>query len=224
MIRAILFVSICLVYRSGISQDFAIGEQSVTIPNGFTLDVREASDAAYFHEEWLPGTLFYPNGSTRDYDQIKFNYHDNKLEIVVGGGELNVLPSLIYGFVIRESETKGHIFLVKNKNDQPTYFELLSNGQFQLLSHSKILTEKEDVRGTPDDEIRFVKKENIIEVDEKFFIYTAGKLKPLKQSRKAIIKATGLDKAVVEEYLDTYDLVLQLRSNLATLFDHLNSL
>ena len=127
MIKALLCVFICLICQPAASQDFAINGATVIIPDGFRLHVPAESDDAYFHEEWLPGILFYPNGSTRAYDQLKFNYHDNKLEIVVEGGELNVLANLLSGFLIKESETSGHIFLVFHHKDQLAYYEVLSN-------------------------------------------------------------------------------------------------
>jgi hypothetical protein len=225
MIRSLLFVSICLICQPTASQDFAINGASVTIPNGFQLHVPAESDDAYFHEEWLPGILFYPNGSTRAYEQLKFNYHDNKLEIVIDGGVLNVLANLLSGFLIKESETHGHFFLVFDHKDQPAYYEILSNGPKLLLSHIKLLTDAGDLNGaTHIDEIRFEKQQIKIEIVEKFFVYTAGRLKPLKQNQKAIVKATGIDKTMVEEYVSKNKIDLQQRSNLADLFDFLNTI
>jgi hypothetical protein len=94
-----------------------------------------------------------------------------------------------------------------------------------LLSHIKLLTDAGDLNGaTHIDEIRFEKQQIKIEIVEKFFVYTAGRLKPLKPNQKAIVKATGIDKTMVEEYVSKNKIDLQQRSNLADLFDFLNTI
>lgn len=140
-------------------QDFAIHAQFVTIPKGFQLDVLIESNEKDLHEEWFPGTLFYPNGTTRDYEKIKFDRHINGLRIQVEAGELEVYANLLSGFIIKESESLGHVFLVLDHEGKPTYYELLSNGPFQLLSYTKLfekeitetrhLTMKSDLRNKP---------------------------------------------------------------------------
>ena len=223
MNSSLIFVPLLLTSQLCGGQDFAINNQNATLPDSFQLDVMIESNAEFLHDEWLPGTLFYPNGTTRDYEKIKFDRHINRLQIQVEAGELDVYANLLSGFLIKESETSGHMFLVLDFKGEPSYFELLSNGPFQLLSHSILREETADITSPSTDELIFEKEEEIIEVEEKLFVRIDGRIKILKPNRKSVIKLTGQDKTTVVTYIQENNLNLQLKTDLARLFNYLNS-
>jgi hypothetical protein len=223
MNKSVIIIVLLLVSNFCDGQGFAINDQNITLPDGFQLHAIMESNVQFLHDEWLPGTLLYPNGSTRDYEKIKFDLHMNNLHIQVDAGQLVVYANLLAGFVVKESKNLGHMFLVLDYQGEPAFYELLSNGAFQLLSYRWLVQEKADHSSPSTDEIRFEKKEKIIEVKEQLFVRSNGRMKFLKPNRNTVIKLTGADKEGVNEFVERSNLNLQLRSNMAALFNFINS-
>ena len=224
MNRTALLIFLLIASQLCRGQGFAINAHSVTIPDGFQLEVVMESDKKYLHEEWHPGTLFYPNGTTRDYEKIKFDRQINNLQIQVEAGKLDVYANLLSGFVIKESESIGHVFLVLDHEGKPAYYELLSNGPFQLLSYTWLFKDESLDSRPANDKIRFEKEMELIKVEEDIFVRTEGRMKVLKPNRKSVVKLTGQDKIVIGSFIKQNNLNLQLRSHMATLFNYINTL
>ena len=225
MTRPLTFLLLFLVSLSTEAQEISIRADNIILPDNISLDVRASSDKQYLHEEWLPGTFYYPNGSTREYEQIKFDRFASKLRIIVEGAELDVFPSLLSGLVIRDSENRVHVFVIKDYDGAPAYYEVMSTGGYLLLSHvfRKLETDGSGNTVGTTTTLRFELEQEVINMKEEWFVLVGEKLSPLKPNTKAVAKLTGQDRKQLDKFVVENNLDLSLRHHMAALFDHLNT-
>lgn len=217
---------ICLVFGSTyiFSQKVEVSKEKIILPEGFMLDVSLSNSNQFSHTGWLPGTFYYPNGTSRDYEQIKFNQFDSQIKVMVKGAEIDVLPTLLTGLVIRVSDVLGHVYVVLEYDGETSFYEVLSNGEHILLSSMKLKEPEKEDGNKLGVTLRFEEKEKIVDVEEKWFVLDGGSPEPLKTNQKGVAKATGVDKKIIETYVGANNLILSNRHQLAQLFDYINTL
>lgn len=225
MNKLLLTILVGLTSLALAAQDVVIRSNTVIIPEGITLDVQEGSKKKYLHEEWLPGTFYYPNGSKRDYEQIKFDRHAAKLRIIVEGAELDVFPSLLSGLIIRDSDVKIHAFVIKEYEGSPSFYEVLSTGDHILLNHVFRKENADDSGNTvgTTTTLRFELEEEVINMNDELFVFTDEKLNDLKVNAKTVAKITGHERKELENFISDNNLDLDKKVHLATLFDYINT-
>ena len=219
-----LVIGLILTSFLGFSQKIEVSKERIVLPEGFKIDVSLSNSNQYSHSGWLPGIFFYPNGTSRNYDQIKFNQFSSQAKVIVEGTEVDVLPNLLTGIIIKEDDLLGFVYVVLDFEGQSSFYEVLSNGKYILLSHMQLKeTEKKDAH-TLGVTLRFEAEQEIVDVDEQWFVLENGEVQSLKTSQKGVAKATGVDKKVIESFVAANNLTVGNRNHLALLFDYLNTL
>jgi len=166
--------------------------QPVELKGGFGLFFPEHTNE-YLVTQWSKGKLFYTNGTSKTYDSLNFNRHQNMMEVVVNNKVLILMPLGLAGGLIYNSDNDGSVLIVGKVNAKANFLLVNSVGKHLLASY--LTTRIEEIRGYKTDEMRFVPKEESDKIiKEKFVIFSNGNWEEFKMSKSFLSKLFNIDK------------------------------
>jgi len=106
--------------------------QPVELKGEFDLFFPEHTNE-YLVTQWSKGKLFYTNGTSKTYDSLNFNRHQNMMEVVVNNKVLILMPLGLAGGLIYNSDTDGSVLIVGKVNAEAKFLLVNSAGKYLLL-------------------------------------------------------------------------------------------
>ena len=172
--------------------------------------------------DWEPGYAYYPDGSSRKFDGMKYDPATDLIQVSTGGYVLTLLPGVIDGVSMEIDNTVTRIF-VKVPLKKPVFMEVLSPGKLNLLIYRGLKGEQAKIQSNTV-VIRLEKEVKIIEFEEQLYVWGVGGVDKLKSSKKAILALMEDNAAAVEEFMDKSGIKTKEIANLKRIFDYYNQL
>ncbi len=196
--------------------------QPVELKGGFGLFFPEHTNE-YLVTQWSKGKLFYTNGTSKTYDSLNFNRHQNMMEVVVNNKVLTLMPLGLAGGLIYNSGNDGSVLIVGKVNAKARFLLVNSVGKYLLASY--LTTDRiEGVRGYKTDEMRFVPKEEGKKIiKEEFVVFRDGNWEGLKMSKSFLSKLFNIDKKELQGISTNAGISMSDKIGLIKLFQLLNN-
>ncbi len=194
--------------------------QPVELKGGFDLFFPEHTNE-YLVPQWSKGKLFYTNGTSKTYDSLNFNRHQNMMEVVVNNKVLTLMPLGLAGGLIYNSNYSGSVLIVGIVNAEAKFLVVNSVGKHLLASY--LTTKIEEVRRHKTDEMRFVPKEEGDKIiKEAFVIFSNGSWEEFKISKSLLSKFFNTDKKELQSFATDAGISMNDKVGLIRLFQLLN--
>lgn len=191
----------------------------VVLPEGFTAPYE--SIQSFLDIEWAKGTAYYPDGSSRPFDGMRFNLPEDRAEVNANGNILPLLPGVVTGFSMHG--TRERVF-VNVPLQQNVFMELLSAGNADLLVYRRVDDEElPDIEGSVNT-FRFEKEQKIIEFKEYVYVWSGGEVAMLKPTKKFVLSMMKDHADEVDAYIKREKIKLKSPDMLVKLFNYYNSL
>jgi len=132
----------------------------------------------FLYNEFVHGTIIFGNGNRSDVSKLNYEASGGFL-VFFYNNETWQVNSFVRGFVLRSALDNGimkeRLFLNGypsiNSNDSTTYYEVLVNGELQLLSNLKKVIKLNEGYG--------VASYNEYVIQEEYYLYDGTELKPI---------------------------------------------
>lgn len=153
----------------------------------------------YLFSKWVPGYLYYANGSFKAFDSLNFNQYSQQVEVVKNNKVIQLGATALQGVLLLKEPEMG-IMLVKFKNNTKNILGVVeSSGRVILASYIKA-TQLVIVKNYKVDEIRFVAKpKESVEISKHYKLYKNSSWQDYKLTKGSIAKAFNLSKKQLQE-------------------------
>lgn len=172
---------------------------------------------------WQVGTAYYPDGTSRNFDGIRYNLPDNRAEVNANGNILPLLPGVVTGVSMGKNNQINHVF-INVPQEKPVFMELLSPGPADLLVYRKVEYSEEPEKEGSVSTLRFEKEEMVVSYLEYMYVWHHSKIESFKSSKKFVLKIMEDHAREVEEFMKEKKTRLKNPRDLVTLFDFYNQL
>jgi hypothetical protein len=172
--------------------------------------------------DWEPGYAYYPDGSSKQFEGMKYDPSQDLIQVSTGGYILTLLPGVIDGVSMEIENVVTRIF-VKVPMKKAVFMEVLSSGRLNLLIYRKVKDESaqmDDNKVT----VRFEKAEEIIKFEEELYVWGPKGVYKLKGSNKSLLSMMSDHSADIEEFLDENSIKSKDVADLKRVFDYYNGL
>ena len=173
--------------------------------------------------EWQTGTAYYPNGSSKNFQGIRFNLPEDRAEVNANGTILPLLPGIVTGVSMGEEDKINHIF-INVPLETPVFMELLVAGKVDFLVYRKIKDDEIVDLGGSRNSVRFDKEEEVLEYKEQLYIWNNGVVEPYKPSKGFLLKIMADHSEEMEAYMKKNKPKLKNPQSAAVLIDYYNHL
>lgn len=182
-----------------------------------TRQPKKIQGSLYLNEKWAESLLLTHSDEVIQVP-ARYRVYDDEIQILFDGKEMKLYPDSIKAIKI-----KNQVFLPlsysKDKKKHQSYFELLSEGNVDLLLHREMELQKSDYNpalniGSRHDEL--VIKENY------YYRKKSGTLRPLKQSKSDVLSALSNRKKAVAQFAKTNKLGVKKQAHLVEIFNFYN--
>ena len=223
--RSILIYLILLgtcVYVNAQSLALTFSGEQMQISNTGKLSLTYLEPEEFQLLDWKPGYAYYQDGSSRQFDGLKYDPALDLIQVNAGGNVLTLLPGVINGVSMESSEHVTAIF-VKVPLKKAVFMEVLSAGNLNLLLYRKVKGEAPEI-DISTSTVRFEKEVEIIEFEEVLYTWGAEGIDKFKPSKKALLDLMGDHAEEVEAFLDKNSIRPKVVSSLMLAFDYYNQL
>lgn len=123
--------------------------QMVTLPDNVGAPIREkkysgVEGSPYLFDKWLKGEIILKDGKVKEDMSIRYNSHEDQVEIVNNGQTLVLVPEAIKGFTMYSYDENGNQIAHRFKKDfnidsysEKDFFQVLYEGENKLLAKYK---------------------------------------------------------------------------------------
>lgn len=217
-------IIILLVTQLAQGQDVSLhsnGNDPVELSDNFSLFIPQNVNQ-YLATQWSKGRLFYPNGSSKDYDSLNFDRYSNVLEVVSNNKAVSILPMGLSGALIYNSPSLGTVLIVGKVVEESKFLLLQSEGKYLLASY--LFSNDNQVElNYKNDEIRFVPKKKVEAViKEHYVIFEKEQWEEIKLNKSAFSKLFKVDKKELQSLASENGLNTNNKQGLKALFQLLN--
>ncbi len=172
--------------------------------------------------DWQVGTAYYPDGSSKNFDGIRYNLPEDRAEVNANGNILPLLPGVVTGISMGGSQI-NHVF-INVPGETPVFMELLSPGAADLMIYRQVDTEeKPDIEGAVNT-FRFEKEIKEVKYKEIIYIWHHAKIEKFKASKKHIGLIMIDHGNEVETFMKENHTRLKNPKDLVVLFNYYNQL
>lgn len=178
----------------------------------------------YLTDDWVKGDIMLANGRNYNDVSLKYDMSDGQLYYQTKPEETLVFIDLVKEFkvpVMVNSKKIEKLFRsgypAVTGGTEKSFYEVVGDGKTQLLKQNiKTISEYKEYNSST-----ITKKfdDNI-----KYFLFTNGKLIPVKKDKKSILTAIGDKQPEMEAYIKTNNLNLKNDEDAAKLIIYYNSL
>lgn len=208
---------------------FTQGQLSILVVDGDLIVDHQGLDLKYFPLgefkplDWQVGAAYYPDGNSKSFDGIRFNLPEERAEVNANGNILPLLPGVVTGVSMGESNQINHIF-INVPQEKPVFMELLSPGTADLLVYRKIDDEeKPDIEGSVDTFV-FERKVKEVKYVEFLYVWHQSKIERLKPNKKFILTIMEDHATEVENFMKENKTRLKNPREVMSLFNFYNQL
>jgi hypothetical protein len=173
--------------------------------------------------DWQTGYAYYLDGSSRQFEGMKYDPEYDLIQVNAGGNILTLLPGVINGVSMETGSVVNRIFL-KVPLKESVFMEALSIGKVHLLMYRKVLDPPPKYEGGPVATIRLEKEEKIIEFEEILYYWDQGGVNKLKLSKKGVLSIMEDQEESIEKFFEDNDIRIKEPSDLMRVFHYYNSL
>lgn len=185
----------------------------------------DVEGSPYFIDSFRFANITTNKGSVYENVKTRIDLHSNEIQLVVKEGkEIIAEDGLIKNILLVDSSEAEpvHFFFRSgypaiDKNTDNTFYEVLSDGNIQLLRH--ITKEIQETKNEMSGEIskQFIKR-------EEYYIFLNGQIRKIKRDKDFIFEIMSDKKDKIEEYLKGKKLNFKNTEMLTRLFEYYNSL
>jgi hypothetical protein len=181
----------------------------------------EVEGHPFLIEEWSRGLVKFKDGSYVKDIPVQFDIHNNKLYFKRNEQRFEFIQP-IQEFVLTVAKNGDSVrklyrngFPSTDRNTEETFYEVLTDGKFQLLHyHSKVVDEVKLYNGP--------EKKKFVPKDMLFALVPGQKIVKLKKDKESIIQALPDYAPVINKIVAEKKLKLKKEEDIATLFSLLN--
>jgi hypothetical protein len=186
------------------------------------IQLEDIEGSAFLKEEWNPGVVLFTNGKYVSGVTLRFNVYNHELNFLRKGQSLVFTDTVKEFSITHLDETGSKQLLFRShypaidKNTVNSFYEVLSDGDFQLLKYRQRSILEYQPYNQP-------KKKKFTD-SEQLFLYTAADslLRPLKKDKQLLLQLLPAQKAQIEAIIKAKKLRLKSEADWVTLFDTLN--
>ena len=209
---------------SGVGQglEIIIKDNQLDIQHSEVLRLSYLAADQFQKLDWEPGYAYYPDGSSKQFEGMKYDPSQDLIQVSTGGYILTLLPGVIDGVSMEIENVVTRIF-VKVPMKKAVFMEVLSSGRLNLLIYRKVKDESaqmDDNKVT----VRFEKAEEIIKFEEELYVWGPKGVYKLKGSNKSLLSMMSDYSADIEEFLDENSIKSKDVADLKRVFDYYNGL
>jgi len=175
--------------------------------------------------DWEPGYVYYLDGSSRQFDGMKYDPEQDLIQVSASGNVLTLLPGIINGVSMESEDFVTRIF-AKVPMGKSVFMEALSTGKIHLLMYRKVKAEKSDMYKESDaTNILLAKKEKPpVKFDEILYIWNQEGVRKFKNSKKSVLSLMDDHTTEMGKFIDENRISMKNISDLMKVFDFYNSL
>lgn len=222
--KTCIYILNCLIISTPVfTQNLEIlykGKELEIIYEG-KLNIRYLNLIEFNQLDWQPGFAYYPDGNSREYEGMKYNLYDGRVAVNANGTILTLLPGAVSGVSMKSGYAIDHLF-VKVELEKPVFMEVLVAGKIDLLLYRWRLEEKEDIINAV--HLRFEKEIEVINYDEKMYVWTKNGVMELKPSKKFILNIMSDKTNEIELYLKENKVKMKVPEDMIRLIKYYNGL
>lgn len=220
----LFFLSFFVLLQSGAGQglDLIIKDDKLDIQHSEELRLSFLAADQFQKLDWEPGYAYYPDGSSKKFDGMKYNPSLDLIQVNTGGYILTLLPGVIDGVSMEIENVVTRIF-VKVPLKKAVFMEVLSRGRYNLLIY-RMLKDPSSQIDNNKVTVRFEKEVEVIEFEEELYVWGPEGVKRFKSSNKSLFSLMSDHPEDIENFIDNNGLKVKDIGDLKKVFDFYNGL